>query len=86
MYVLGARCDVSGMAAAVIGIVNFHYYYNALAAAVFASPDSLAAFSLASLGLTFSLVALVRLGSIAWHTMSQALTRRWHLASNRRGC
>jgi hypothetical protein len=86
MYIRGVRGDVSGMAAAFINIVNFHYYYNIMAAAVFGSPDSLAAFSLASLGLTFSLVALVRLCSIAWHTMSQAFTRRWHPASNRRGC
>ena len=71
------------MADAVIITVSLHYYYNMAATTLF---DSLAAFCLASLGLTFSFVALVRLGSIAWRNMAQALTRRWHPASNRRGC
>ena len=70
------------MAAALIITVSFHYYHN-MATTLF---DSIAAYSLASLGLTFSLLALVRLGFIAWHNMSQALTRRWHLVTNRRGC
>ena len=70
------------MAAAIIIAVRFYYYHN-IALTLF---DSLAAYCLTGLGLTFSLLALVRLGSIAWHNMSQALTRRWHIASNRRGC
>jgi hypothetical protein len=70
------------MPVAIIITVVFYYYYNT-GASLF---DNLAALSLASLGLPFSLVALIRLGSTAWHNMSQALTRRCHLANSQRGC
>ena len=70
------------MAVALIITVSLYYYYNTVPTLF----DSLVAFSLASLGLPFSLLALIRLGSIAWHNMSQALTRRCHLASSQRGC
>jgi len=70
------------MPVAFIITVSFYYYHN-ITTTLF---DSLAAFSLAILGLPFSLVALIRLGSIAWHNVSQALTRRWHLASSQRRC
>jgi hypothetical protein len=71
------------MRVAIIIIVRIHDYYNLAATSLF---DSVAAFSLASLGLTFSLVALIRLGSSVWHKMAQALTRRWHPANCQRGC
>jgi hypothetical protein len=80
------------MASAVIITVIYYYYYNTAAAAVFASLDRLAAFSLASTGLVFSFVALIRISSIAWHNIWQALNRRWHFSSSvarnlcRRGC
>ena len=82
MHVVRPQRHLSGMAAAVIITVNLHYYHNTVTTLF----DSFAASSLATLGLTFSLVALVRLGSLAWHNLSQALIRRWHLASSRRGC
>jgi hypothetical protein len=69
-----------------------HCYYNVAAATLFASLDSLAALSLANAGLVFSFVALIRVGSIAWQNMCQAVTRRWHFGSSvarnfsRRGC
>ena len=70
------------MRVAIIITVRIHDYYNMAATSFF---NSVAAFSLVSLGLAFSLVALIRFGSIVWHNMAQALTRRWHLA-NQRGC
>jgi len=70
------------MRVAIIIIVRMHDYYNLTATSLF---DSVAAFSLASLGLTFSLVALIRLGSSVWHKMAQALTRRLHPANCQRG-
>ena len=64
---------------------NYHnnYYCQNMTNALF---DSLAASSLVSLGLPFSLLALIRIGCIAWHNMCQALTRRCHLTASERGC
>ena len=46
-----------------------------------ATLDSLAAFALASVGLVFCLIAFLKISSIAWHNMSQSLTRHCHFAS-----
>ena len=63
---------------------NYHscnIAYNMVLPA-FASLNNLAAFALASVGLAFSLVALLKIGSIACHHMFQALARRWHFGSH----
>jgi len=71
-----------GMAPAVIITRKFDIYYNMAAIPAPAFLDSLAAFALASLGLAFSLVAFLKISSIAWHNMFQALTRHWHSAGH----
>ena len=64
----------------ITGISRIYYNMAALPASAFL--DSLAAFALVSLGLAFSLVAFLKISSIAWHNMFQALTRHWHSASH----
>lgn len=50
--------------------------------AAFALIDNFAAFALASVGLPFTLIALIRISLIAWNNISQVVTRHWHLASH----
>jgi hypothetical protein len=69
------------MAPAFIITVIHQNYYNIAATTAFAFLDSLAAFALASVGVAFSLVALLKISSIAYHNLSHALIRHWHFAS-----
>lgn len=56
--------------------------YNITALSNSGSFDSLASFALASVGLVFCIVALLKISSIAWHNMSQTLARHWHFGSH----
>jgi hypothetical protein len=69
------------MTPAIIITIMYQNYWNLAAATAFAFLDSLAAFALASVGVAFSLVALLKISSIAYHNISQALIRHWHFAS-----
>ena len=72
----------SGYGACCHNYYTSNIYYNMIAAPVVAFLDSLAASALATVGLAFSLVAFLRISSIAWHTIFQALARHWHFASH----
>ena len=65
--------------ACIIPVIHQNYYN--IATTTFAFLDNIAAFALASVGVAFSLVALLRISSIACHNISQALTRHWHFGS-----
>jgi hypothetical protein len=72
---------IPGMPAALIITIATMIKYIVPALPSSASTDSLVAFALASIGVVFCVVALLKITSIAWHNMSQALIRHWHFTS-----
>jgi hypothetical protein len=79
------RLVVLGMAAAAILTDNFNIYYNMSTIFVASFPDSLAGCALATAGLAFSTVALLKITWIACHNIFHAVARHWHFTAGWRG-